>query len=494
MAVTDTLSDYFEFDEHDTDIRTESVAGLTTFLAMAYIIVVNPSILAPAIVGGAPEEGQPTPTTEIAGETYNFFQVVEMLTVVTIVASVVAILVMALYANRPFGLAPGLGLNAFFAFTVVLTLGVPWQVALAAVFVEGIIFILLTAVGAREYIIQLFPEPVKFAVGAGIGVFLLFLGLQEMGIVVSDPATLTTLGNVLQSPVAALSLLGLAVTFALYARGIKGSIVIGIIGTALAGYGLTLAGVVERGVLEPGTVSQVESDGIGSLLFGVQYDFTPLIYGFIDGLGLILDEPLLFALVVFTFFFVDFFDTAGTLIGVSQIAGFLDENGDLPDIDKPLMADAVGTTVGAMIGTSTVTTFIESATGVEEGGRTGFTALVVGGLFALSLLFVPLISAIPTYASYIALVVVGIIMLQGVADIDWQDPAWGISAGLTITVMPLTTSIANGLAAGIMSYPIVKAAVGEADDVSLGQWTLAVIFIVYFAVYFAASAGLLPSF
>jgi AGZA family xanthine/uracil permease-like MFS transporter len=494
MAVTDTLSDYFEFDEHDTDIRTESVAGLTTFLAMAYIIVVNPSILAPAIVGGSPEEGQPTPTTEIAGATYDFFQVVEMLTVVTIIASVVAILVMALYANRPFGLAPGLGLNAFFAFTVVLTLGVPWQVALAAVFVEGIIFILLTAVGAREYIIQLFPEPVKFAVGAGIGVFLLFLGLQEMGIVVSDPATLTTLGNVLQSPVAALSLLGLAVTFALYARGIKGSIVIGIVGTALAGYGLTLAGVVERGVLEPGTVSQVESDGIGSLLFGVQYDFTPLVYGFIDGLGLILDEPLLFALVVFTFFFVDFFDTAGTLIGVSQIAGFLDENGDLPDIDKPLMADAVGTTFGAMIGTSTVTTFIESATGVEEGGRTGFTALVVGGLFALSLLFVPLISAIPTYASYIALVVVGIIMLQGVADIDWQDPAWGISAGLTITVMPLTTSIANGLAAGIMSYPIVKAAVGEADDVSLGQWTLAVIFIVYFAVYFAASAGLFPSF
>jgi AGZA family xanthine/uracil permease-like MFS transporter len=376
----------------------------------------------------------------------------------------------------------------------VLTLGVPWQVALAAVFVEGLIFIALTAVGAREYIIQLFPEPVKFAVGAGIGVFLLFLGLQEMQIVVTDPATLTTLGNVLQSPVAALSLLGLALTFVLYARGIKGSIVIGIIGTALAGYALTLAGVVERGVLEPGTVSQVENEGIGSLLFGVQYDFTPLIYGFVDGLGLILEDPLVFALVVFTFFFVDFFDTAGTLIGVSQIAGFLDENGDLPDIDKPLMADAIGTTFGAMIGTSTVTTYIESATGVEEGGRTGFTALVVGALFALSLLVVPLISAIPTYASYIALVVVGIIMLQGVADIDWQDPAWAISAGLTITVMPLTTSIANGLAAGIMSYPLVKAAVGEADDVSLGQWTLAVVFVVYFAVFFAASAGLLPSF
>ena len=194
---------------------------------------------------------------------------------------------------------------------------------------------------------------------------------------------------------------------------------------------------------------------------------------------------------MFTFFFVDFFDTAGTLIGVSQIAGFLDESGDLPEMDKPLMADAVGTTAGAMMGTSTVTTYIESATGIEEGGRTGFTALVVAVLFALSLLVVPLVSAIPTYATYIALVVVGIIMLQGVADIDWQDPAWAISGGLTITVMPLTTSIANGLAAGIMSYPVVKAAMGEREDVSLGQWALAAVFVVYFAVYFAVQAELL---
>jgi AGZA family xanthine/uracil permease-like MFS transporter len=195
--------------------------------------------------------------------------------------------------------------------------------------------------------------------------------------------------------------------------------------------------------------------------------------------------------VVFTFFFVDFFDTAGTLIGVSQIAGFLEESGDLPDMDEPLMADAVGTTAGAMMGTSTVTTYIESATGIEEGGRTGFTALIVGVLFLLSLLVVPLVSAIPTYATYIALVVVGIIMLQGVADIDWQDPAWAIAGGLTITVMPLTTSIANGLAAGIMSYPLVKAAMGEREDVSVGQWALAAIFVIYFSVYFAVQAELL---
>jgi AGZA family xanthine/uracil permease-like MFS transporter len=490
MGVTDSLAEYFDFDEHDTDVETETLAGLTTFLAMAYIIVVNPIILTDAVMWDH-EADAPMDEVVINGATYTSGDVIQMITVATILASVAAILVMALYAKRPFALAPGMGLNAFFTFTVVIVLGVPWQVALAAVFVEGLIFIALTAVGAREYVIRLFPEPVKFAVGAGIGVFLLFLGLQEMEVVVADDATLVTLGNVLQSPVAALSLLGLVVTLLLYARGFKGSIVLGILSTALAGYALTLAGVVERGVLEPGTVSQVESDGLGALLFGVQYDFSPLFFGFLEGLSMITDDPLTFLLVVFTFFFVDFFDTAGTLIGVSQIAGFLEESGDLPDMDEPLMADAVGTTAGAMMGTSTVTTYIESATGIEEGGRTGFTALIVGVLFLLSLLVVPLVSAIPTYATYIALVVVGIIMLQGVADIDWQDPAWAIAGGLTITVMPLTTSIANGLAAGIMSYPLVKAAMGEREDVSVGQWALAAIFVIYFSVYFAVQAELL---
>ncbi|GAB3675239.1 NCS2 family permease [Halopiger thermotolerans] len=456
---------YFGFDEHDTDLETELIAGITTFLAMSYIIVVNPIILSEAITL----------------EGYEPAEVRQMITVATILASVVAIFVMAFYANRPFGLAPGMGLNAFFAYSVVLGLGVPWQVALAAVFVEGVIFILLTAVGARRYIIELFPEPVKFAVGAGIGVYLLFLGLQEMQIVVADEATLVTMGNVATSAVAALSVAGLALMLVLHARGVRGAIVIGILATAAAGWLLTALGVTSPGTLTPQ----------GSIVTSVQYDFTPLVAGFIDGLGMITEDPLVFVLVVFTFFFVDFFDTAGTLIGVSQIGGFLDENGDLPEIEKPLMADAVGTTVGAMIGTSTVTTYIESSTGVEEGGRTGFTALVVGLCFLLSLVIVPVITAIPQYATYIALVVVGIIMLQGVADIDWQDPAWAIAGGLTITVMPLTASISNGLAAGIMSYPIVKAAMGEGDDVSLGQWTLAAAFVVYFATYFAVQAGML---
>ncbi|MFP9059805.1 NCS2 family permease [Natrialbaceae archaeon A-chndr2] len=490
MGTKETIADYFDFDGNDTALRTEVLAGATTFLAMAYIIVVNPAILVPAIFELPPGEIGPGSETEIAGSMYTYTEVFQMLAVVTILASILAISVMAFYANRPFGLAPGMGLNAFFTFTVVLTLGVPWQVALAAVFVEGIIFIALTAVGARKYIIELFPEPVKFAVGAGIGVFLLFLGLQEMEVVVAYDATLITLGNVLESPVAAFSLAGLVLTLLLYARGVRGSIIIGILTTAIAAWVVTLAGLVRPGTLAPEQpYDQVSNEGLVTVLTSVQYDFTPLFFGFIEGLGMITEDPLVFLLVVFTFFFVDFFDTAGTLIGVSQVGGFLDDEGDLPEIEKPLMADAVGTTAGAMIGTSTVTTYIESSTGIEEGGKTGFTALVVGGFFLLSLLFIPLMSAIPQYATYLALVVVGIIMLQGVADIDWQDPAWAIAGGLTITIMPLTTSIANGLAAGIISYPLVKAAMGEKRDVSLGQWVLAIAFIGYFVIYFAIEAG-----
>ncbi|WP_181685353.1 NCS2 family permease [Halorhabdus salina] len=471
MALTDTLADYFEFDAHDTDFSTEVLAGTTTFLAMAYIVVVNPTIIGPAILTDPPAGwGEP--------------EVLQALSVVTILASVVAIGVMAFYAKRPFGLAPGMGLNAFFAFTVVLGLGVPWQVALAAVFVEGIVFIALTAIGARKYVIKLFPEPVKRAVGAGIGIFLLFLGLQEMGIVVADQATLATLGNFIDDPVAVLAVAGLALTLFLYARGTSGSIIIGIVSTAVVGWLLTLFASGGEETFAPPGYAELQSQGVVDYLLDTQYNFLPLVEGFVSGLGQITEDPAVFLLVVFTFFVVDFFDTAGTLIGVSGIAGFLDEDGNLPEMDKPLMADAIGTTVGSMMGTSTVTTYIESSTGIEEGGRTGFTALVVGILFLVSLLVVPLISLIPQYATYIALVVVGIIMLQGVADIDWNDPAWAISSGLTITVMPLTTSIANGLAAGIISYPLIKTATDEREDVKLGQWLLALLLVVYYGFFF----------
>ena len=459
------LNSFFDLDDHDTDVNSEVIAGATTFLAMAYIIVVNPTVLSNAI----------------SIEGYTDPEVFQMIAITTILASVAAMLVMALYANRPFGLAPGLGLNAFFAFTVVLGLGIPWQTALAAVFVEGILFIVLTAIGAREYIINLFPEPVKFAVGAGIGVFLLFIGLQEFQVIVNDEATLVTLGSVGSNPVAILGLSGVALTLLLWARGITGSIIIGILTTALAGWALTLGGVVDRGVLvNESVLSAVEQQGVLGVITGIQYDITPLAGAFIDGLSQV--EPLTFGFVVLTFFFVDFFDTAGTLIGIAQFGDFLDENGELPEMDKPLMADAVGTTVGAMLGTSTVTTYIESSTGVEAGGRTGLTTLVVAALFLLMIPFVAIAAAIPSYASFIALVIVGIIMFEGVVDIDWRDPAWSISAALTITIMPLTYSIADGLAAGIISYPLVKAAAGEADDIRVGQWLLAAVLIVYFYI------------
>ena len=465
------LSAFFNLREHDTTVSTELLAGVTTFLAMAYIIVVNPDILSAAI--------------QIPG--YSDAEVFQMLAITTILASVAGMLVMGLYANRPFGLAPGLGLNAFFAFTVVLGLGIPWQTALAAVFVEGLIFIFLTAIGAREYIINLFPEPVKFAVGAGIGVFLLFIGLQEFQVVVNDEATLVTLGSIGSNPVAILGLSGLALTLILWAREVTGAIIIGILTTALAGWGLTLAGVVDRGVLvEESVLTAIEQEGVLSVVTSVQYDITPLVGAFVGGLSSV--DPLVFGFVVLTFFFVDFFDTAGTLIGIAQFGDFLDENGELPEMDKPLMADAVGTTVGAMLGTSTVTTYIESSTGVEVGGRTGLTTLVVAALFLLMIPFVALASAIPSYASFIALVVVGIMMFNGVVDIDWTDPAWSISSALTITVMPLTYSIADGLAAGIISYPIIKAAVGDFDEVRIGQWVLAAALLVYF---FIQTSGLL---
>jgi len=452
MGLTDTLAARFDVEAHDSDVRTELVAGLTTFLAMSYIIVVNPFILAEAI--------------RIPG--YEFFEVVQMIAIATILSSALATLVMALYANRPFGLAPGLGLNAFFAFTVVLGLGIPWQTALAAVFVEGVLFMLLTAVGAREYVIRLFPEPVKRSVGAGIGLFLLFIGFQELQIVVPDDATLVTLGGIFGNPWAILGLAGLAFTFGLWARGITGSIVIGIVTTSIVGWGLTLAGFFDRGTITPETLPSA------------QYDISPLAGAFVDGLTQI--DPVTFALVVFTFFFVDFFDTAGTLIGVSQFGDFLDEDGDLPDMDKPLMADAVGTTAGAVLGTSTVTTYIESSTGVEEGGRTGLTALVVALLFVASLAVIPVVAAIPEYASFIALIVVGVMMLQGLVEVDWEDPAWAVSAGLTVTVMPFAYSIADGLAAGIVAYPLIKVAVGEYDEVALGQYVIAALLAAYYVL------------
>ncbi|MGA9399942.1 NCS2 family permease [Haladaptatus sp.] len=464
-GITGLLADYFGFEEHGTDLGTEVMAGITTFLTMSYIVVVNPSLLA---------DSPDIPIQDgikIAG--YSYDQTMAMLAVVTIIAAAVATLTMAFYANRPFAQAPGLGLNAFFAFTVVGTLGISWQTALAAVVVEGILFILLTAIGARKYIIRLFPDPVKFAVGTGIGLFLAIIGLEAMHVVAADSSTLVTLGPVATDPVAVVSVVGLFITFALYARGIPGSIIIGIGLTTLIGYASEWFGLVAPGTLTP-------------TMTGATYDITPVAGAFVSGLGAhdlaSVSGLFSFGLIVFTFFFVDFFDTAGTLVGVGQVGGFLDEEGNLPDVDKPLMADAIGTTVGGMLGTSTVTTYIESAAGVEEGGRTGMTALVIGVLFLLSLAFVPLATAVPQYASHIALVVIGVVMLGNVVDIAWDDITNTVPAGMTILVMPFTYSIAYGIAAGIVSYPIVKLAAGKREDIRPGHWMLAAAFVVYFFV------------
>ena len=472
MGVQDTIAGYFDLDGNDTNVQTELLAGLTTFLTMSYIIIVNPALLMVAI----------TP------EGVSDVRVFQMLAVVTILASVVGMLVMAFYADRPFGLAPGMGLNAFFVAVVLSpTLNVTWQTALAAVFVEGVLFILLTAVGAREYIINLFPAPVKFAVGTGIGAFLAIIGLEAMRVVAGSSATFVTFSPVFASdPVAIISVVGLFLTFVLYARGVRGSIVIGILLTTVMGY---IARALGYTAYSPEQASEIFGVTLSSASLvsdvpitydAAGYNIAPLAGAFISGFGNV--EVFTFALVVFTFFFVDFFDTAGTLTGVSQIAGFLDEEGDLPDMDKPLMADAVGTTVGGILGTSTVTTYIESATGVEEGGRTGMTALVVGVLFLVSLVVVPVAAAIPLYASHIALVVVAIIMLSNVTEVDWDDITHAVPAGLTILVMPFTFSIAYGIAAGIISYPIVKAATGEWREIHPGQWVLAGAFVVYFFV------------
>lgn len=448
MSLSQSLSNYFGLEEHGTTLRTEILAGATTFLTMSYIVIVNPDILNDAIT--------------IEG--YSSGATFQMLAIVTILASAVAIFIMAFYANRPFGLAPGLGLNAFFAYTVVLQMGVGWRTALAATVVEGIIFILITAGGAREYVIKAFPKPVKLSVGTGIGLFLAIIGLQKMNVVVNSKATLVTLGPIFQDPVALLSIIGLFFTLFLYVKGIRGSIIIGIVSTSVVAYLLNYIGMF------PGEVLPMIPEA--------HYNIAPLAGEFLKGFANI--DAIAFSVIVFTFFFVDFFDTAGTLIGVSQIAGFLDEEGNLPEIEKPLMADAIGTTFGAMLGTSTVTTYIESSTGVEEGGRTGMTALVIGLLFLASLVFVPLAAGIPQFASHLALVIVAILMLQNITEVDWTDLAHVVPAALTIILMPLTYNIGYGIAAGIISYPVVKIGKGEWRDLNTPQVVLALLFIFYF--------------
>ena len=431
------LEQFFKLSEHKTDVKTEVVAGITTFMTMAYILIVNPLILK--------EAGMDFGAVFTA----------------TALSSVIAILIMALYANLPFALAPGMGLNAFFAYSVVLGMGYSWQFALTAVLFEGILFIILTFFNVREAIIDAIPIQLKHAVSVGIGLFIAFIGLANAKLVVANPATLVSRGAMSDRGVWLL-LIGLVVMGVLLVKKVKGALLIGIIVATVVGIPL---GVTQ---LPEGLKFVSAPPSLAPTFF--KFDFSNIFT--IDML-----------IVLFTFLFVDLFDTVGTLVGVASKADLLDpKDGRLPKAKQALFADAVGTTVGAILGTSTVTTYVESAAGVAEGGRTGLTSLSTGVMFAISLFLSPLFLMVPSSATAPALVLVGLFMMSPILKIDLDDFTVAIPAFLTIIMMPLTYSIAEGIAFGLTSFVFLKTLTGKAKDVSPLLYVLAVLFIIKFVV------------
>ncbi|MDY6807133.1 MAG: NCS2 family permease, partial [Cyanobacteriota bacterium] len=371
----------------------------------------------------------------------------------------IATFIMGIYAKYPFALAPGMGLNAYFAFSVVLGLGISWQVALAAVFIEGLIFIVLTLTKFREKIVKAIPECIKHATAAGIGLFLAYIALTSTEIIVPSEATITTMGN-LNQPTTLIAIAGIFITSAFIARRVKGGLILGILATALLGWLLGIA-PWPTGII---SVPELPINLFGGAFIGLA------------SVGKIKIGELIS--VVFAFLFVDLFDTVGTLTGLGMKAGYMNKKGELPNANKAFMADAVGTTVGAIFGTSTVTSYIESASGVSEGGRSGFTAVVVGLLFVLSIFFIPLLAAIPSFATAPALLIVGVLMMGSVKNIRWEEPAESISAFLTILIMPLSYSISEGLAVGLISYPLLKSFQGKFQDISIWMWVVASLFLL----------------
>ncbi len=429
---------FFHLQERRTSIATEARAGLVTFLTMGYILFVNPDILS--------KSGMPAEDVVLA----------------TALSAAIATLVMGLYANFPFALAPGMGLNAFFTFGVVAGLGVSWQLALAAVFVEGLLFLVLSLTGVRSALINAIPLSIKLGATGGIGLFLALIGFQNAGLVVDDPVTLVRLGEITE-PLPALALVGLLAAAVLMARKVQGALLITILGSAAVAWLAGLAPAPESWTSLPRLPRE-------TLL---AFDFAELF------------SPTLVT-VILAFLFVDLLDTAGTLMGVGQLAGFVDEDGRFPGSERAFTADAVGTTVGAMLGTSTVTTYVESATGVEEGGRTGLTAVATAALFVAALFFTPVVIAVPSVATAPALVVVGALMMRPLKDLDWQRIGEAVPAFLTISVMPFTYSIANGLAIGIVSWVVVKMLAGRAREVPALMYLLAAVVAVYYVFLRAA--------
>ncbi|HEY0396189.1 MAG TPA: NCS2 family permease [Candidatus Elarobacter sp.] len=428
------LDRYFGIARAGSTVPRELRAGLTTFLTMSYVLFVNPQVLGSAITG-------------VDGA-------FAKLLIVTALAAAIGSLLMALVARYPFAQAPGMGLNAYFAYTVVLGQKIPWQTALGAVFVSGLLFVLLSVLGVRQAVVRAIPNALKFAVTAGIGMFLAFIGLKNAGVVVANPATFVTLGS-LVAPQALIASFGLIVTAALLVRRVPGAIVAGIVAA-------TVLGIATQAPLYPG------AHGAPVAFGGFPHGVVALpvwpsgLAGALDIRGAL---SLGAAAIVFTFFFVDFFDATGTLVGLATRAGFVDANGDMPRARRTFASDGLAAMAGALLGTSTTTAYIESAAGIEEGGRTGLTALAVAGLFAVATLLWPLAGAIPAAATAPALIVVGALMLDGLRNVEWSDYAVAIPVFLTMIAMPLTFSIANGVSFGVISYAAIKLFSGRGKEV-----------------------------
>ena len=429
----------FGFDSKVNNVRTEILAGITTFLTMAYILAVNPAIFSAL-------DGMPGGAVFTA----------------TAVASIIGTLVMALYAKKPFGLAPGMGLNAFFVYTVCLGMGYSWQFALTAVLIEGILFIILTLTKVRTWLINAIPGTLKKAIGAGIGLFIAFIGMQNAGIIVNNDATLVSLGEITEGK-ALLGMIGLFITAGLVMAKVRGGMLWGILAT-------TLLGLL---IKDPATGEAITKlNGVVSLPDSVK----PIAFQFEWHNIFSLDMLV----VVFTFLFIDMFDTMGTIIGVHHGADLVPEGNrrdDIPGMEKMFMADAIGTVAGACLGTSTTTTYVESAAGVGEGGRTGLTAFSTALCFALALFFSPLFLAIPGAATAPALIIVGVMMMHSVSRIHWDDYCKAIPAFMTIILMPLAYSISDGILIGVITYVACHAVAGRFKDISVTMWILAALFI-----------------
>lgn len=426
-----TLKKLFGFDPKTTTVRTEILAGITTFLTMSYILAVNPSMF--SLLDGMP-----------AGAVFT----------ATALAAIVGCLAMAFWGKLPFGLAPGMGLNAFFVFSVCMGMGYTWQFALTAVFIEGILFILMTITNIREAIVNAIPQNLRYAIGAGIGLFIAFIGLQNAGIIINNDATLVSLGEITEGS-ALLAIIGLVITGVLYAKNVRGAMLIGILATTLIG--------IPMGITEfKGVVSAPES-------------VAPIFWQFEWGNILSLDMLV----VVFTFLFIDMFDTMGTLIGVCTKADMVDKKtGRIPRLKEAFMADAIATTVGAILGTSTTTTYVESASGVAQGGRSGLTAFVIGCCFIVTLFFSPLFLSIPAAATAPVLILVGLLMIEPITKIDLADFSESIPAFACIIMMPLAYSISDGILTGMILYEVINMVCGNFKKITPTMYILATLFIL----------------